>query len=234
MNLRTACREFEFGDRLTTLHNGGRGLRGGLACEVREPSGAKSGAEAELDFIASDESLDRYDEVILASGWELENYRRNPVVMDSHDYSSVARILGTSSAVAVVNGRLMNRVKFSLENPLGKMAYGMARGGFIRSESVGFIPLEWENGDGKGPKRTYTRAELIEISLVAVPANPGATIGLALDAGFIERSDLKELADYCARLSRPRFRGYYEDAVAGVRAGVSDLQNAVDRLLRRL
>src|SRR5258706_12603715 len=32
-----------------------------------------------LDFISSDETLDRYDEIISASRWRLDNYRRNPV-----------------------------------------------------------------------------------------------------------------------------------------------------------
>src|ERR1041385_9113321 len=30
-----------------------------------------------LDFVASDETLDRCDEVISASGWRLDTYRRN-------------------------------------------------------------------------------------------------------------------------------------------------------------
>jgi len=190
MNLET-----EFGKRLVTLHDGGQGIRAGLACEVRA---ASSSEEPVLDFIASDETVDRYNEVIELGGWQLANYRKNPVVVDSHDYSSIARILGNSTDVRIKSGRLINRVKFATDNPLGAMAYKMARGGFIKSESVGFIPVEWERGNsGAGePSRTYKKQELIEISLVAVPANPSATVGLALKSGAIEKSDLRDLAEF--------------------------------------
>ncbi len=73
---------------------------------------------------------------------------------------------------------------------MGNLAYKMAKGGFIKSQSVGFIPIEWTNGNDKdAPDRTYTKCELLEISLVVVPANPGATIGLALKSGAINARD---------------------------------------------
>lgn len=189
----------EFGGRIVTLNTGVAGLRGGLHCEVKDVS---SGDNIIIDFIASDSSVDRYNEVIDQSGWLLDNYRKNPVVPDCHDYSSVGKILGRSISVNVVNGQLVNRVEFCMDNPLGAMAGKMARGKFINSESVGFIPLEWTNGaaagvgQGNQPDRTYTKAELLEISLVAVPANPGATIGAALKSGAIVKSDVSELFSY--------------------------------------
>jgi phage head maturation protease len=97
----------------------------------------------------------------------------------------------------VVDGKLVNRVEFCTDNPMGNLAYKMAKGGFIKSQSVGFIPLEWANGKKDGePDRTYTKTELLEISLVSVPANPGATVGLALRSGAVEKSDLRELAEF--------------------------------------
>ncbi len=180
-----------FGERLVKLSTGANGLRGALKCEV------KAAGENEMDFIATDESLDRYNEKILLAGWDTKNYLANPVVVDSHDYSSVGKILGRTTALTIANGKMINRVQFATDNPLGKMAFKMARGGFIKSESVGFIPTEWENGlGGNEPDRTFTKQELLEISLVAVPANPGATIGLALKSGAVVKSDLTELAEF--------------------------------------
>jgi HK97 family phage prohead protease len=187
----------EFGKRLTTLRDGRQGLRTGLTCEVREPQGD----EPILDFIASDETVDRYNEVIELGGWQLDNYRRNPVVLDSHDYYSIASVLGRSDEVAIDDGKLRNRVRFALDNPMGTMAYKLARGGFIRSESVGFIPIEWVRGNEAAgePYRTYKKQELIEISLCAVPANPGATMSAALKSGAVRRDDIKELAEFLKR-----------------------------------
>ncbi len=209
----------EFGSRVVTLSNGAQGLRGGVKCEVREVAGDAP----MMDFIASDNSVDRYNEVIDQAGWQMDNFRANPVIPDCHDYSSISRILGRAVMVAVNDGKLVNRVEFALDNPMGNLAYKMAKGGFIKSQSVGFIPLEWQNGNGKEqPDRTYTKQELLEISLVVVPANPGATIGLALKQGAIERADLRSaiefLKEFCSEKAAP------EDQAGASAAGDHDAQ----------
>ena len=208
----------EFGDRLTTLVTGARGLREQMKCEVKAGPG-----EHELDFIASDETLDRYDEVVKLDGWELDEYRANPVVLDSHNYGSVAAVLGKSTEVLIGSGKMRNRVKFAMDNPLGAMAYKMAKGGFIHSESVGFIPRAWTPGKTKDePARTFTKQTLLEISLVAVPANPGATIGLALKSGALVKSDVRELADFLKTLCNEKEKA---DAPVdpGAKAGALDV-----------
>lgn len=183
----------EFGERLVRLNSGAVGLRGGLKCDVK----AVTGDAPVMDFIGSDGSVDRYNEVIDPKGWQLDNFKANPVIPDCHDYSSIVKILGRATSVEVKGGQLVNRVEFCTENPLGLLAFKMAKGGFIKSQSVGFIPVEWKNGVGSGePERTYTKQELLEISLVVVPANPGATLGLALKSGAVERRDLTQLADF--------------------------------------
>jgi HK97 family phage prohead protease len=186
----------EFGMRAVTLNTGAIGLRGGLKCELRQPKDMPAD-EPCMDFIGSDGSLDRYNEVIVPSGWQLDAFRANPVIPDCHDYSSISKILGRAESVGVKDGKLVNRVRFCVDNPMGNLAWKMAKGGFVKSQSVGFIPLEWTNGNQAGqPDRTYTKCELLEISMVVVPANPGATIGMALKSGAIERADLRDLAEF--------------------------------------
>jgi HK97 family phage prohead protease len=186
----------EFGDRLITLNTGKAGLRAGIHVTAKEVPGDAP----VMDFIASDDTIDRYNEKIQQSGWRTKNFCANPVIPDCHDYSSVVKILGRDllpEAQQVTGNQLGARVEFATMNPLGNIAWKMAKAGFIKSMSVGFIPLEWENGVGKDmPDRIYTEQELLEKSLVVVPANPGATIGLALKSGAIERADLKSLADF--------------------------------------
>lgn len=199
----------EFGARLCRLNTGAMGLRGGIHCEVRDPmdgDGTVPGGPC-MDFIGSDDTLDRYNEVIQPAAWgDMKNFRANPVIPDCHDYSSISKILGRALSVNVTDGKLMNRVQFCVDNPMGNLAYKMAKGGFIKSQSVGFIPLEWTNGKESGqPDRTYTKAELLEISLVVVPANPGATIGnqikSVLNPG--ERRDLVEFLKQFASETSP-------------------------------
>jgi HK97 family phage prohead protease len=185
----------EFGERLTTLRDGRQGLRGALHCEVKAGPG-----EHELDFVATDETLDRYDEVVRLDGWQTANYLANPVVVDSHNYWSVLSILGNTTRLTITDGAMRNRVKFAVDNPAGAISFKMAKAGFIHSESVGFIPMLWENGMREDqPPRTFLKQELLEISLVSVPANPGATVGAALKSGAIVRSDLRELVQLLTR-----------------------------------
>src|SRR6266567_2062260 len=49
-----------------------------------------------LDFRSSDQTLDRYQEVFAVAGWKLDNYRKNPVVQNAHNYWSLADTIGKS------------------------------------------------------------------------------------------------------------------------------------------
>jgi hypothetical protein len=185
----------EFGARIVTLVSGAAGLRGGVKCLVKDVDGNAP----VMDFIASDETVDRYNEVIKQDGWELDNFMANPVVPDCHQYGTVGNILGRDilpKNEQVQNGVLCTRIEFAIDNPMGLLAYKLARGGFLKSMSVGFIPLEWTTGNQAGqPDRTYTRCELLEKSLVVVPANPGATIGNQIKS-VLNVSERRDLATF--------------------------------------
>src|SRR5207249_11767743 len=113
-----------------------------------------------LDFISSDETLDRYGEIISASGWKLDSYRRNPVFQNAHKYGDIiftlgkaliteVRVVGRASPSAPLRHVLFQRVQFATNaNPLARIAYKLYDGHFLSAVSVGFIPLRWENGDG--------------------------------------------------------------------------------------
>src|SRR5437867_2026681 len=121
----------------------------GALSDPQAPSPDTQHSSPVLDFIASDETLDRYDEIIVASGWRLENYRRNPVFQNAHQYGDVIFTLGRALITGVRPGRLFQRIEFATEvNPMARIAYGLYKGGFLNAVSVGFIPLRWENGDG--------------------------------------------------------------------------------------
>ena len=179
---------------LVPLHDSRPGLRAMLQVEVREAAaspvgegGAGSGA-ATLDFIASTATLDRYHEVIEPAGWRLESYRRNPVFQNAHNYGDILFTLGKAlcTEVRTVNGgpALFQRIQFATEvNPVARIAYGLYKGGFLNAVSVGFIPLRWEDGGaergaerGASPRRRYLEQELLEVSAVAIPANPDALV----------------------------------------------------------
>jgi hypothetical protein len=118
-----------------------------------------------LDFIASTEALDRYDEIIAADGWRLDNYRRNPVFQNAHQYGDIIFTLGKAliTEVREVGGgvpiapsaagqrrlALFQRIEFAVDaNPMARIAYALYKGKFLNAVSVGFIPVRWQDADG--------------------------------------------------------------------------------------
>ena len=206
---------------LIPLYDNRPGLRTLLQVEVREPlpcpadpsageAPAKAGtpngecSAAVLDFIASTATLDRYHEVIEPDGWRLESYRRNPVFQNAHNYGDILFTLGKalSTEVRTIGNRaaLCQRIQFATEvNPVARIAYGLYKGGFLNAVSVGFIPLRWEDGgnsaaDGQSApaaRRRYLEQELLEVSAVAIPANPDA-LALGVKSGAVSKSDLRD------------------------------------------
>lgn len=147
-----------------------------------------------IDFRSSDETVDRYREVIAAAGWKLDNYKKNPVVQNAHRYGHVLDTVGKSIVTEVRGDHLYQRVQFAVdENPIAKITHGLYKGGFLSAVSVGFLPVKSEKGSQElGYNRRFTEQELLEVSAVGIPANPNA-LKLGYDQGAIEKSDLKEL-----------------------------------------
>jgi len=125
----------------------------------------------------STEDVDRMGESVRARGIKLANYRKNPVVLWAHDYSSppIAKALWTK----VMDSALKSKVQFA-STQFAEEIFGLYKGGFLNAWSIGFIPnmdkidID-EEADGKAnPKLTFKESELLEYSAVPVPANPNA------------------------------------------------------------
>ena len=137
-------------------------------------------ANRTLTILASDESLDRDFDIIKMSGWQLENYIKNPVVLFCHKYDEPAiaaciKILKTKDSLILTH-------KFPTKGvyPKADIIFSLYSEKVMRASSVSFLPLEWipnKDEDGKTLLgRIFTKQELLEHSLVPVPANPNATI----------------------------------------------------------
>lgn len=135
----------------------------------------KALGDRQVETIASTANLDRENDRILASAWQLDNYKRTGApVLWGHDYGAppVAR----SVDVRVVGGALRTLDEFPPRGiyPLADTVHDLVKAGFINSKSVGFRPLKWRPNDEGG--RDYTDVELLENSYVSVAANPEALV----------------------------------------------------------
>lgn len=129
-------------------------------------------AEGIYELMPSTESIDRDGDVLVADGADLTNYRRNPVVMYAHDYSDlpVAKAIDIQSVPGV---GLRAKIQFP---PLGispkaDTVRGLWAARFLNAASVGFVPKQAEpNGTGQ----RFTQWEMLEFSIVPIPANADA------------------------------------------------------------
>lgn len=117
--------------------------------------------------VGSSGAIDRHGESLNPMGWKLENYTKNPVILFGHDYKSLP--IGKAVKVWIEDGKLMFTIKFA-DTPMGNEVFRLFEEEMLNAFSVGFIPLKWdETGDF-----TFAEMELLELSVVTVPANPEA------------------------------------------------------------
>lgn len=135
--------------------------------------GANDETTRTYTFRASSPSVDRQGEVIDQAGWDLASYRANPVILDSHRYSSIDDIIGRATRVEVMPDGLEIDVQFS-DTDKGQMADRLVAEGFLKTVSVGFRSMQRRPGQRSGEPVTHTRMELLEVSMVAIPANRDA------------------------------------------------------------
>jgi hypothetical protein len=119
-----------------------------------------------LDAIFSSDNVDRHLEVV-EQNFDLKAFKKNPVLLNSHNYGDATEVIGKISPIGVKEGKLQGKVKFAVnENPKAKIIFDLYAGGFLNAFSIGFMPLEMDEKSGN-----ITKSELLEVSAVAVPAN---------------------------------------------------------------
>lgn len=129
-------------------------------------------------FVISNDVEDRQGEVLALDGWDLENYKKNPVILWAHNDKEPAIGKGTDIKFRTINGKKQLTFKpfFHKKSDLSRLISDLVEDGIINATSVGFLPKEMDGN-------TYTKQELLEVSMVNVPANAGA-LGLAMSKGY--------------------------------------------------
>ena len=126
-----------------------------------------------LTYVMSDETVDRMGDVIEASGWRLDNFVKNPIALFGHDHTF---IVGHWTNVKVQGGKLVGKLNLlpaGVSERLDEIRAAV-EAGVLRAVSVGFTadPEQVERMKTGGLR--FRAADLMECSLVSVPANPNA------------------------------------------------------------
>ncbi len=127
-------------------------------------------------------SIDRQGDTVDPAGWQLERYLSNPVVLWAHDYKALPIAKATSVQVKGSGRRARLRATARFETfPFADAVFNLIAAGTVNATSVGFVPLEWKFADEEEDRgfaaMDITKAELLEYSIVPVPANAEALIG---------------------------------------------------------
>lgn len=158
---------------------------------------------------ASTAAVDRSGEIVRPSAFRNVGdwVERNPVMYYDHAWTTSLQVGETSLPVAkateakVTESELVIGFKFS-DLPFAQQVKYLVDEGFLNSLSVGFLPKTWETD--KDGRRVYTDVELLEVSVVGIPANAEATIMRSLkDAGRTDET-LAKIASAYAELKSGR------------------------------
>lgn len=149
--------------------------------------------------VISTARLDRANRMVEPSGWKLSSFRENPVVLANHDYD-IQNIIGRASDTRVDGDALVSTTEFAKEG-LGNVAFRLVQAGLARTWSVAWKGMRGHRiGELDDCARCqaagkvdygvhFTQQELLEYSLVAIPANPDAVMGLQA-AGLASRDEI--------------------------------------------
>jgi HK97 family phage prohead protease len=166
-----------------------------------------------VTFIASDESRDSAHTILIQDGWDLSRFEKNPIIGYNHQvYGSwkpedVDFVIGKGHAY-IEDKKLLVDITFEPAdiNPLAEKVYKKVLFGSLNSVSVGFIPIKghWSEKEDEGPREKnetyyYEQMQLLEISVVNIPANGNAS---KKGEGEVE-DELHELREQAPKTQEP-------------------------------
>jgi HK97 family phage prohead protease len=112
-----------------------------------------------------EEIIDRDGEIILPSAYDLDNFKKNPIMLYMHDrYTPVGKI----TSIGVTSDGLY--VKGEVHRDLNEKVYKGVEEGILQTFSVGFRGKQGAYAPDIDVYY-YTGLELYEVSIVTVPAN---------------------------------------------------------------
>ena len=133
--------------------------------------------DGSYEAIITTSAKDRQGEIVVSTGMDVGNYMKNPIVLFAHDYAQppVAKAVSLTTSPEGITARFVFPEKGV--SVRADEIHALWDAHFLNAVSIGFIPQEWADG---ADNPTITKAELLEFSIVPVPANQEA-LRLALE-----------------------------------------------------
>jgi HK97 family phage prohead protease len=138
--------------------------------ELLTTASAVPGETADAAMVVTTAQPDRVGDRIVTAGLDITNFLKNPVLLWGHDHSIPP--IASVTALELQPDRLRAAWRWNASDEFARRVRAGWDGGFIRAASIGFRPLADQANELGGVN--FTRAELLEISLCAVPCNQHA------------------------------------------------------------
>jgi HK97 family phage prohead protease len=144
----------------------------------------------EVVAIISTDAIDRDNEVVSPKGMKKKSFNGNPVVMVNHDYQTLP--VGKALWVKAEANRVLAKYTITDKTQLGRDVFALIQDGVLSAHSIGFVsnysskPTTKEvneRPDLKGAKLIHRDWNLLEFSVVGIPANPEA-LTLSVSKGY--------------------------------------------------
>lgn len=146
----------------------------------------------QVTFCFSDDQTDRMGEIVDQASWDVKSYEQNPLILWGHNPDEPENVLGRGISLDLnKGGKSFVTAQFDDEsvNPKAGLVFRQLLAGTLRCVSAGFIPHTIDTEDDTPVLKDN---ELLEISIVPIPANPRA-VALGLKDGSISRKDAEWL-----------------------------------------
>ena len=173
-------------------------IRKRVARDIEE---VKPGERAVIQYVSTYHS-DRDREVMVPRGAILDEFKKAPQVLWGHDYSQPP--IGSDEWIRVDDNGILAKTIYATTDRAEEI-FRLKQEGHLRTQSVGFVPIEYVERDGpgwaqttkalarkwgvdsdahfKGTDRIHTKWLLLEHSDVSVPSNINA-LQLAVSKGL--------------------------------------------------
>lgn len=132
------------------------------------------------EVIISTEAVNSYGSRVLTAGIDLEQYRRNPVLLWMHrrSWEPGAMPIGRIENLKVEDGKLIGTPVFDQNDDFARQIESKWENGFLRMASAALEPVETTPDPAlvlPGQTReTVTRSKLVEVSIVDIGGNDEA------------------------------------------------------------
>lgn len=148
--------------------------------------------------LANANVVDRGDERIETNAWQLDNFKKNPVILLNHGFDVMGGLpIGKAISVTPTDKGLEIEAEISLsKHGHLPMVRDLIKDGYLSTFSVGFdiIDASWVKEGGK-EIFVISKAELFETSVVGIPMNQDSTFTVVSKAALKSGSVLMAEAD---------------------------------------